>query len=75
MFQQSLEINDNLSAEFQAVIDTGPNYNTINSRDTIIEVFVNLAVVIAMVSYLYRHEFSFNKLNTKNYNFQTGRFK
>ena len=43
---------DNLSAESHAVIDTGPYYNTIKSRDVIIiGIFVNLAVIIAMFSY------------------------
>ena len=48
----------------------------LESRDVIIGVFVNLAVVIVMVSHTWiSHEFSSNKLSAKTTNFISARFK
>ena len=50
MFQLSLDTNENWGTGYQAVIDAGPHYNIIKSRAAIIGVYINLAVITAIIS-------------------------
>ena len=71
-----MEINDNLSTEFQAVTDAGPHYNNIKSRDVIIGVFVNITVIFGIVPYtqIVINLVLTNKVQ-KVISFRTARFK
>ena len=51
MFQFSLENKWQFGCTDQAVIDAGPHYNTIKSKNAIVGGFVNLADVVAITSY------------------------